>query len=408
MNDKTLALWSAAAGAVLAAGPVFQRLILVPVYLNEGHDALALINRLSAMLVLPGKAVVFQVWPPPEHFFLTRQLVGAAAFNFLFYSFLILLLMSGVRRYRWNRKQLLETTNQQDADVAESADRRTFLATAAAGTAGFGVMVTGLYPILVEPGWLKVRRLAVSIPDLPASLHGITIVQITDVHHDEWISAQHVRAAVELANSLSPDIVVLTGDYVTANSALIKPAITELSRLTSRIGTLAVLGNHDWWCDADEVQRHFTAVGIPLIDNNRRFVTPERRLSSVVVKEGLCIGGVGDLWTDDVAPERAFLDVPETMPRLLLSHNPDVAEQENIAAGRYRVDLMLSGHTHGGQVRLPGLGTPIVPSAFGSRYSYGLVRGPGCRVNISSGIGMAMLPVRLNVRPEIVLITLQA
>ena len=117
----------------------------------------------------------------------------------------------------------------------------------------------------------------------------------------------------------------------------------------------------------------------------------------------LSIGGVGDLWEDAVDFERALGGCPTGTPRLLLSHNPDVAEQLPAGAD---VDLMLSGHTHGGQVRLPLFGSPFVPSRFGDKYAGGLVRGPRCRVLVSRGVGATVLPMRFGVRPEIVLLTL--
>ncbi len=406
MKEKTLALTAGAIGLLAAAVPIFQRLVLLPIYVEHSNYLFASFNRLNSMLVLPGKILVYRVWPPPEHYFLTWQLIAASGFNFLIYAFIALLLLSGYRRYRRRRASKPLEQDTSTANNPQSLDRRTFLVTAATGAAGLGAIAAGVYPILIEPDWLKVRRLTIRIKDLPPSLAGLKIVQMTDIHHDEWISLRHIADAVKLANSLRPDIVALTGDYVTASRALVAPSINALSALTPALGTVAVLGNHDWWTDPKETRRQFARVNIPLVDNSRQFFSADRQLVADIPASGLCIGGVGDLWEDAIEPETAFRDVPSDMPRLLLSHNPDVAEQGSIAAGQLRIDLMLSGHTHGGQVRLPGLGTPIVPSAYGSKYAYGLVQGPSCRVNVSSGVGLAMLPVRLNVRPEIVEITL--
>jgi predicted MPP superfamily phosphohydrolase len=246
----------------------------------------------------------------------------------------------------------------------------------------------------------------VPIDGLPQPLAGYSIVQLTDIHHDEWISIEQVRRAVDLANGLGADLVALTGDYVTSRGELIGPAVKELARLKGRSGVVGVMGNHDWWTDAKETRRQFRAYGIPLIDNDRLFVSPDRRLSEGVVPGGLCVAGVGDLWEDSVEPEKALAGVPPEMPRILLSHNPDVTEQDAIGAAEVRVDLILSGHTHGGQVRLPVVGTPVVPSAYGQKYAQGLVQGPACRVQVSAGVGMGVLPVRMGVPPEVVLIRL--
>ena len=122
----------------------------------------------------------------------------------------------------------------------------------------------------------------------------------------------------------------------------------------------------------------------------------------------MCIAGVGDLWEGAPDYHAALSGAPRAMPRLLLSHNPDAAEDSKFVTGNYRVDLMISGHTHGGQVWVPGIGTPIVPSKFGQKYASGLVKGPACDVFISKGVGVSGLPVRFGVPPEIVVFDLAA
>lgn len=413
MRDRKILLWSAVAGVSAAMFPVFQRLLLLPFYVSHDGESLflSLLNRVSTMVVLPGKVLVYRVWPPPEHHFTTAQLVAAVPVNFCIYFLLIVLLWGGaekIRRLRPGKSPRPEKEPQQVNDnVAASPERRAFLATAVSGAAGITILTSGTYPVLIEPGWLNVRREKVRLKGLPQSLNGFTIAQLTDLHHDEWISLDHIRDAVRITNRLKPDLVALTGDYVTSNGALIKNSVRALGKLRPRVGSVAVLGNHDWWTDVEETRRRFAEVEIPLIDNDRLFVSPGRTLASAA-EAGVCIGGVGDLWEDDVSLERAFDRIPNEMPRILLSHNPDVAEDHRIVRHFPRVDLMLCGHTHGGQVRLPGFGTPIVPSAYGPKYAQGLVKGPGCLVQVSAGVGMAMLPVRLNVRPEIVLVTLES
>jgi predicted MPP superfamily phosphohydrolase len=136
------------------------------------------------------------------------------------------------------------------------------------------------------------------------------------------------------------------------------------------------------------------------------FVTPERRLVGSA-REGLCLAGVGDLWEDRCDYGAALDGVAGGVPRILLSHNPDVAEEAGFLQSGYRVDLMLSGHTHGGQVSLPGVGAPVTNSRFGQKYAKGLVAGPVCPVFVSRGLGMTVMPVRWGVRPEIAVIELE-
>lgn len=264
----------------------------------------------------------------------------------------------------------------------------------------------GGYSVFVEPRWLQVTRLAFPLQDLPAALDGLRLVQLTDIHLGPWLSVHHVRTVVERANGLHPDIVLLTGDYVHRSRVYIPQVAEALAALRPRIGTVAVLGNHDWWHGAEETRREFHKHGFPLIDNSRLFVTPRSSLSPTATS-GLCLAGVGDLWEDRCLYAQALEGVPDDMPRILLSHNPDAAEEPGFTRGGWRVDLMVSGHTHGGQVSLPFYGPPVVPSRFGAKYAHGLVEGPICPVYVSRGVGMSLLPVRCGARPEITLLELR-
>jgi predicted MPP superfamily phosphohydrolase len=183
--------------------------------------------------------------------------------------------------------------------------------------------------------------------------------------------------------------------------------VGALAGLRAKLGVVGVLGNHDWREDGPLSQRELTRAGVRLIDNGRLFVAPSRRLSDAP-SEGLCVAGVGDLWTDRQDYGRALGGLPADMPRLLLSHNPDVAEEPAFVESGYRVDLMLSGHTHGGQIYLPGVGAIVTMSRYGQKYVRGLVRGPTCPVYVSRGLGMAMLPVRFGSVPEVAVIELRS
>jgi predicted MPP superfamily phosphohydrolase len=215
-----------------------------------------------------------------------------------------------------------------------------------------------------------------------------------------------LERAVRLANELGGDIVFLTGDYVHKSPKYIEPVAEVLGGLESRLGVFSVLGNHDWWEGADQVRRALASRGIVNLDNRRVILTSAGELQEEAAL-GLCLAGVGDLWEDRQDWAAALGGLDPLMPRILLSHNPDVAELLPRGADG-RVDLMVSGHTHGGQVRLPFLGTPVVPSRHGQKYAHGLVRGPSCPVFIASGIGLSVLPFRFGVPPEIVEFTFRA
>ena len=190
------------------------------------------------------------------------------------------------------------------------------------------------------------------------------------------------------------------------SAAYIPQAASALAGLRSGVGVVGVLGNHDWREGGPLMRRELSAAGVRMVDNTRLFVTPGRTLA-VEAGAGLCLAGVGDLWTDRQDYDLALGGVPEDVPRLLLSHNPGVAEERAFLNAGHRVDLMLSGHTHGGQVVLPLVGAPVTQSRYGQKYRAGLVQGPACPVFISRGLGMAMLPLRLGSVPEIAVIELR-
>jgi predicted MPP superfamily phosphohydrolase len=266
--------------------------------------------------------------------------------------------------------------------------------------------IGALYGLAAEPRWFGVTHRVFRIRDLPPALDGLRIAQITDVHHGPWLPLGHVHEIVRAVNRLAPDLVVLTGDYVDQSPVYIEPVAAVLGRLRPRIGTLAVLGNHDWGEGAEATQRAFCRAGLPLIDNSRRVLTPDRRLVNTA-DIGLALCGIGDFWCDRPDYRAALDGLPSTMPRLLLSHNPDAAEDPKFIRSELRVDLMLSGHTHGGQIRLPGLGPLVLPSKYGQKYAEGLVQGPCCPVFVCRGLGMSAFPVRFNAPPEVAMLELR-
>jgi uncharacterized protein len=307
-----------------------------------------------------------------------------------------------VLHYGWKTINSPRTENSDPTGVS----RRSFLwrgvflcTTAAVGGAG--------YSFFVEPQILRITRHSIRLRGLVPSLQDLRIVQLTDIHLGPWISQRYIEKVIERTNALEADFIVLTGDYVHKSPRYIAPVVSTLQGLRAKIGIVGILGNHDWWEGAELTRQEFARVGIPLIDNSRMFITKERQLVASST-EGLCIAGVGDLWEDDVNFEKALGGVPPELPRILLSHNPDVAEDSRLSRKEYRVDLMMSGHTHGGQIRIPGFGAPIVPSRYKQKYAQGLVSGPFCPVYISRGIGVTVLPLRFGVPPEIAVFELNA
>jgi len=228
------------------------------------------------------------------------------------------------------------------------------------------------------------------------------------------VPAELIDTAIEMALGLRPDVFLLTGDYVHCGLEWIDPATRQFAPLVATAKpVLGVLGNHDWFNNGSLMTRSLRDVGVRMIDNDRLFLIAAGpvgfSLDDRPAESSICIAGFGDLRQDHIDPEKALAGIAPDVPRLVLAHNPDSAEEPPgvTRRGAPRIDLMISGHTHGGQVRIPGLGTGSgLMSRFGDRYSSGLVQGPACKVLISRGIGISLVPFRFLVPPEVVEITL--
>ncbi|MBR8834366.1 MAG: metallophosphoesterase [Stigonema ocellatum SAG 48.90 = DSM 106950] len=198
-------------------------------------------------------------------------------------------------------------------------------------------------------GSLKVEKLTVKIADLPASLHGTKLVQLSDLHYDGLrLSSEMLEQAIAASNEAEPDLVVLTGDYVTDDPSPIHQLVLRLKHLQSRAGTYAVLGNHDIYYNSSKVKvtAALNSIGINVLWNE---------IAYPLGKE-LPVVGLADYWSREFNPKVAMNQLDPTTPRIVLSHNPDSAE----ILQQWRVDLQLSGHTHGGQIVIPGLGPLVV------------------------------------------------
>jgi hypothetical protein len=248
---------------------------------------------------------------------------------------------------------------------------------------------------LVEARSLRTRTVAFSSPDLPAAFDGLRVAFVSDVHHGPYFSRERVRNAVARVNALHPDVIVLGGDYVYRSAEFVEPVFAELGRLQAPLGVYAVLGNHDHWVDPVKTRKALAASRIRALDNRGYWL---QRGSSRI---RLC--GVDDLWEgrQDLA---AAVDGATTGDFVLLaSHNPDFVE----TLGGEPVDLVLSGHTHGGQVTLFGLWAPAVPSDYGQKYRAGLVLDGPVPAFVTTGVGTTVVPLRLFASPEVVLLTLR-
>lgn len=307
---------------------------------------------------------------------------------------------------------------RENADSPTDHSRRRMLVSGAASAVGMVLVTAPVYAAAIEPNTIAVRKYRVPIRGLPPALDGLRILQLSDTHLGPRVHESHVQRAVEIALAQKPDLIALTGDYVHNGPGSIERAAELFAPLVDApgvMGVVGVLGNHDWYADGPRMRDALRSIGVRMIDNGRVFLdAPSRSLTSVAPAspdQALCFVGLGDLLAATIDPASAFAGIHLDTPRVLLAHVPDTLELASVRApGGPRIDLALCGHTHGGQIRLPLIGAPGVPSEYGQRYAGGLIdaalTGTRCPVVVSRGIGVSIVPVRIGVPPEVVVVEL--
>jgi hypothetical protein len=277
--------------------------------------------------------------------------------------------------------------------------RRSFLGFAAA--AGVGALT--IDGAVFEPNRPQLVRVEMGLRRWPARMDGFTIALLSDFHYDPHFSIHPMTAAIGMVNTLRPDLIALTGDFVSMNmlsttdaaaAALAEPCAELLGQLKAPYGLWAVLGNHDVFSDAVRVTSALHAQGIPVLDNQ----------SVPIERDGarFWLSGVADVLGGKARLETALKPLPAGEATILLAHEPDYADY----VARYPVDLQLSGHTHGGQVRLPFL-PPLYLPEMAKKYVAGLYKIGPLTLYTNRGIGTIGLPVRLNCPPEVTLLTMR-
>ena len=288
------------------------------------------------------------------------------------------------------------------------------------GGSVFSVMSLGAYAVGIEPMLLThVKRYQLTPPHWPAGLK-LRVVALADIHACRpWMTAERIASLVEDANSLQPDLIVLLGDYISGMTLVTHQVETRewslaLSGLKAPLGVLSILGNHDWWHDPFAQQagagptvarKALESVGISVLENDAVRLEKDGH--------GFWIAGLADQLA--LLPNKAqgrdkfeglddldgtLAKVTDQAPIILLAHEPDIFPKVP-----WRVSLTLSGHTHGGQVRLFGY-SPVVPSRFGNRFAYGHVVENDRNLIVSGGLGFSIAPVRFGMRPEILMMEL--
>lgn len=290
-------------------------------------------------------------------------------------------------------------------DREHKLSRRKFLKLSAFG-AGAVVLGAGgglAYTYEVEPDWIDVVRLELELPRLAPEFDGYRLVQVSDIHIDGHTTIEDLAQAVKLINDQNPDLVAFTGDLVTSSETIDYSWERLYGQLTDTLGALnprdamvAVLGNHDHWVDPSWVREVLRDSGMDDVSNGIHSV---RRGGSA-----LHVSGIDDFMENKARLDLVLDRLPEDGSAILLAHEPDFA---NVSAGSGRFDLQISGHSHGGQVRLPFAGAPILPP-LGREYPIGLYEVGGMFQYTNRGLGTISPNVRLNCRPEITVFDLRA
>jgi hypothetical protein len=269
-------------------------------------------------------------------------------------------------------------------------------------TTAAGVVALAADTTLLAPNRVRIVRREIALRRWPARLEGFTIALLSDFHYDPYFSVHPIRSAIATVNALHPEMIVLTGDFVSApligdaaeGAAKAEPCAQLLRQLRAPHGLWAILGNHDVFTDPDRVTAALQSAGIQVLSNQ----------SAPIERDGtrFWLAGVDDVLGGGADLNATLHGIPTGEATVLLAHEPDYADH----VARHPVDLQLSGHSHGGQVRVPFL-RPLYLPVLGKKYIWGLYNIGGLTLYTNPGLGTVGAPVRMNCPPEITLITLR-
>lgn len=251
------------------------------------------------------------------------------------------------------------------------------------------------YAYAVEPYWVEYREVEVGMKDLPAAWEGLRVALLSDLHLGFSASSGWIAGVLGEVASRTPDLVVVTGDFFSGQSTGVPAGSERLASLQAPSGVFGVLGNHDYFADTEALLGVLDGTSLRLLRNQ-----------AVALERGgarLWVAGVDDLSTGHDDLDAALRAIPEGEATILLSHSPDLVEE----ASDRGVSLMVSGHTHGGQVCLPGLGPLFCFSRFYRRYAAGRFQVGPTALYVNRGLGKALLPFRFLCRPEVTFLTLR-
>ncbi|WP_444941631.1 metallophosphoesterase [Microbulbifer sp. ZKSA004] len=260
-------------------------------------------------------------------------------------------------------------------------------------------LLLALWAFIVEPASFRINEDDIVVDAWPKECNGLRVAILADLHvGSPYKGRKSLQNLVEAVNKSQPDLILLPGDFViqgVVGGKFVPPedAAGILKELKAPMGVFAVLGNHDWWLDAARVEQSLASQGISVLeDKSVRLVSSECKLRLV---------GISDFWEGPHDVKKAMQGIDEGETILAFTHNPDIFPE--LPA---ELSLTIAGHTHGGQVYLPFIGRPIVPSSYGQRFAIGHVVEGGKHLYVSPGVGTSILPVRFLVPPEVTVLSI--
>jgi predicted MPP superfamily phosphohydrolase len=353
---------------------------------------LALTGFLASTLII--YVAFLSRWAPLEHpspLILYTLIYPTAIWSFgsLFSSLLLLLINLSGYGVRWFRSRVGSQAKASTPLLDPS--RRIFMQTSLGALAAAPVLISGYGASYASSGW-EVEEVHLSLDQAHPFDRPLKVVQISDIHSGLFMTPAQMRQSVEAIRRLEPDLFMMTGDFISNSAADLSPCIKELARVEGRYGSFAVLGNHEhWYGEIEQIIAAFEGAGISMLHNAHRVVETDRG--------SIAVAGIDDLRVGRPDLGRALEGLNPTLPTLLLSHRPEIFPQ---AAAR-NIGLTLSGHYHGGQVKVSALGLSVSLAHLLSSYPEGLYRLGKSHLYVNRGLGTTGTPIRVNASPEITL-----
>ena len=292
-----------------------------------------------------------------------------------------------------NRDHSHNQVQPNKLSIIENPGRRKFFQLASAGLA-IPPIALASYGVIFGSRTYSLNEIDLFFPNLPENLRGLRIVQFTDIHCSQYTPQQDVERAVKYINDQNSDLVLLIGDYVPGDSRFIHPCADAVANIRSKYGVYATLGNHEEWTDPILATKVLRKKGITVFRNEGKTLT--------IRGEKLNLLGVDDSWVGNADLQKALIMVEQGNFNLLMSHQPPFWD----VARNYGIDLTISGHTHGGQVGLKLIGGTFRFGQLFHKYNQGLFTEGNSKLFVSTGFGFTGPPIRINIPPEIVVITL--